>query len=137
MGGEGREESYELPLFYAVCPGYNLSDFLIESAPLRKRLEDETCCYEYEVALPTSPTHPPPSLPTKHQLISSLAARGQWVTTQPRLQLDPPESQLLLMKGASLHFLFEPVWGLSGAHQGHYLHTLKNIMAKLEDSTLK
>lgn len=110
---------------------------MIESAPLRKQLEQETSRYEYEVSLPSSPTLPPPSLPTKHQLISCLAARGQWVTTQPGLQLDPPETQQLLMKGASLHFLFEPVWVLSGAHQGHYLQTLKSIMAKLQGNTLK
>lgn len=120
-----------------VIPSYQLTDFLIEPAPLRKQLEQETCRYEYEVVMPTSPTNAPPSFPTKHQLISCLAARGQWVTTQPRLQLDPPESQLLLMKGASLHFLFEPVWGLSGAHQGHYLQTMKTIMARLDDKTLK
>ena len=104
---------------------------------MRKQLEQESSRYEYEVSLPTSPTLPPPSLPTKHQLISCLASRGQWVTTQPRLQLDPPESQLLLMKGASLHFLFEPVWCLSGAHQGHYLQTMKSIVTKLEEKTLK
>ena len=120
---------------YAVAPSYNLSDFLIESAPLRKQLEQETWRYEYEVSLPSSPSLS--SLPTKHQLISCLAARGHWVTTQPGLQLDPPQSQQLLMKGASLHFLFEPVWGLSGAHQGLYLQTLKSILAKLGDSTLK
>lgn len=120
-----------------VAPGYNLTDFLIESAPLRKQLEQETCRYEYEVSLASSPTLPPPALPTKHQLVGCLAARGHWVTTQAGLQLDPPESQQLLMKGASVHFLFEAVWGLSGAHQGHYLQTLKSIMAKLEDKSLK
>ena len=129
---------YQISLFpHAVSAGYHLTDFLIESAPLRKQLEQETCRYEYEVPLPLSPTTPPPSLPTKHQLISCLAARGHWVTTQPNLQLDPPESQQLLLKGASLHFLFAPVWGLSGAHQGHYLHTMKSIMAKLQEDSLK
>lgn len=118
-----------------MSPSYKLSEFLIESASLRKQLEQETSRYEYEVdATITSNSS---LLPTKHQLITCLAARGHWVTVQPNLQLDPPESQLLLMKGASLHFLFEPVWGLSGAHQGDYLQILKSIMSKLEDSTLK
>ena len=120
-----------------VGPSYNISDFLIESIPLRKKLEQESFRHEYEVDVATSPTTPPPSSPTKHQLISCLAARGQWVTTQPNLQLDPPESQLLLMKGASLHFLFEPVWGLSGAHQGDYLQILKTVVLKLEEKILK
>ncbi len=106
---------------------------MIESEPLRKTLEQERLRHQYEVS-----GSPSSSLsPTKHQLISCLATRGQWVTTQPNLQLDPPESQLLMMKGASLHFLFEGVWGLSGAHQGDYLQILKCIMAKLEDNTLR
>lgn len=124
-------------MYFLVAPSYQLTEFLIESEMVRKQLEQESVRYEYEVSLPTSPTLPPPSFPTKHQLISCLASRGQWVTMQPRLQLDPPEAQLLLMKGASLHFLFEPVWGLSGAHQGHYLQTMKSIVAKLEENTLK
>ena len=120
-----------------VNPSYSLSDFLIESVSVRKQLEQESIRHEYEVASSTSPSFPPPSLPTKHQLISCLASRGHWVTTQPNLQLDPPDSQQLLMKGASLHFLFEPVWLLSGAHQGDFLHMLKNVLARLEDNTFK
>lgn len=116
----------------AVGPSYALSDFLIESAALRRQLEQEPIQCEYEV-----PSQHSPLLPTKHQLISCLAARGHWVTTQPNLQLDPPESQMLLMKGASLHFLFEPVWMLSSAQQGDYLQILKAIMTKLENGTLK
>ena len=126
-----------VPPSLAVAPGYNLADFLIESAPLKKQLEQEASHYEYEVSPPASPTLSPPSLPTKHQLISCLAARGHWVTTQPHLQLDPPHTQQLMMKGASLHFLFEAVWGLSGAQQGHYLHTLKSVVSKLQDNSIK
>ena len=113
-------------------PGYAISNFLIESVPLRRQLEQEPIRCEYEV-----PPDQPPQLPTKYQLISCLAARGHWVTTQPNLQLDPPESQMLLMKGASLHFLFEPVWMLSSAQQGDYLQILKAIMTKLENGSLK
>ena len=116
-----------------ASPNYTLSNFLIESAPLRKQLEQETCRYEYEDQSSLSTILPP----TKHQLVSCLATRGQWVTRQQNLQLDPPESQLLLMKGASLHFLFESGWALSGAHQGDYLLMLKNIVSRIEDGTLK
>ena len=116
-----------------ASPNYTLSNFLIESAPLRKQLEQETCRYEYEDQSSLSTILPP----TKHQLVSCLATRGQWVTRQHNLQLDPPESQLLLMKGASLHFLFESGWALSGAHQGDYLLMLKNIVSRIEDGTLK
>ena len=115
----------------SVSANYFLSDFLIESVPLKQQLEKETHRYEYE-ASPSSPL-----VPTKHQLTSCLAAQGQWVTSQPDLQLDPPESRLLYMKGASLHFLFEPVWTLSGAKMGDYLTILSNVMAKLEAGVLK
>lgn len=87
--------------------------------------------YGYEAAVPSAP------LPTKHQLISCLASRGHWVTSQPDLQLDPPESQLLFLRGASLHFLFEPVWALSSAQQGDYLTILQTIVEKLETGVLR
>ena len=116
-----------------VAPNYSLSNFLIESAPLRKQLEQETCRYQYEL----SSSSPTPYLPTKFQIVSCLAARGHWVTSQPDLQLDPPEAQQLFMKGASLHFLFEPIWTLSSAHQGNYLHILSSVMAKLEAGVIK
>ena len=115
-----------------VSPTYDLSDFLIESAPLRRQLEQENIPYEYETSKPLTRF-----CPTKHQLVNCLAARGQWVTSQPKLQLDPPDSHLLMMKGASLHFLFEPMWLLSGAHQGDYLQILQSTMSKLEDGSLK
>ena len=88
--------------------------------------------HEYETSKPLTRFSP-----TKNQLIKCLAVGGQWVTSQPKLQLDPPDSHLLMMKGASLHFLYEPVWQLSGARQGDYLHILQSTMAKLEDGTLK
>ena len=99
--------------------------------PLKQQLEKEACRYGYEADSSSILT------PTKHQLISCLAARGQWVTSQPDLQLDPPESQLLFMKGASLHFLFDPVWTLSGAQQGDYLSILDSVMKGLEKGSLK
>ena len=128
---------------HTASPNYKLSDFLIESLPLRRQLEQETCRYGYEPSSSLSPPTSPSNTtsfsisPTKHQLISCLAVRGQWVTSQPELQLDPPEAQLLYMKGASLHFLFEPVWTLSGGQQGHYLDILSSVMSKLEGGTLK
>lgn len=115
-----------------MSPTYDLSDFLIESAPLKRQLKEETLMYEYETSQPLTRFSP-----TKHQLIGCLAMRGQWVTSQPKLQLDPPDSHLLMMKGASLHFLFEHVWLLSGAHQGDYLQILQSTMSKLQDGVLK
>ena len=119
-------------LLCTVSPTYDLSDFLIESAPLRRQLEQETILYEYEKSKSLTRF-----CPTKHQLVRCLAVRGQWVTSQPKLQLDPPDSHMLMMKGASLHFLFEPTWLLSGAQHGDYLQVLQSTMSKLEDGTIK
>ena len=116
---------------HTVQPSYSLSDFIIESPLLRQQLEAEGHRHGYESA-------PPPTLcPTKHQIISCLAAHGCWITTQPDLQLDPPNSQLLFLKGASVHFLFTPVWLLSCDEQGTVLDMLTDIMKKAESRQLR
>ncbi|XP_004209592.2 quinone oxidoreductase-like protein 1 isoform X1 [Hydra vulgaris] len=76
-------------------------------------------------------------LPSKHELITCLAAGGRWITTQSDLQVDPPDSETLFLKCASIHFLFEDVWTLSRSAQGKYLHILNDIMAKVEAGTLR
>ena len=64
---------------------------------------------------------------TKQEIIDLLALQGHWITTQPDLQvnmfvicsislslsLEPPETKLLLLKGNTLHFLFDPIWTVS------------------------
>jgi len=77
------------------------------------------------------------SAPTKHQLLTCLAAGGKWVTMVPDLQLDPPDSQLLYFKGASLCFLNEQTWALSGAQQGRFLHIMGDLAAKLAAGVVK
>jgi NADPH:quinone reductase-like Zn-dependent oxidoreductase len=108
-----------------------LSDFIIDSTSLKQQLEQEPLRYTYE-------DDPSPSLsPTAHQIISLLASRGHWVTSQPELQLDPPEAQILYLKGASLHFMFPPVWTLSGAQLGSYLGVLQQVLKNMEDGAIK
>ncbi|XP_070569120.1 quinone oxidoreductase-like protein 1 isoform X1 [Ptychodera flava] len=75
--------------------------------------------------------------PSKHELVMSLAVGGRWVTSQHNLQLDPPESQVLFYKAASLSFLFYSFWTLSSGQQGRYLHILKDIVNKVANGTLK
>ncbi|XP_018412955.1 PREDICTED: quinone oxidoreductase-like protein 1 isoform X2 [Nanorana parkeri] len=69
--------------------------------------------------------------PHKHDIITLLSVGGHWVTREDNLQLDPPDSHSLFLKGASLSFLNDEIWNLSNAHQGKYLHILKDIMDKL------
>eukprot|EP00038_Savillea_parva_P012273 m.203473 g.203473 ORF g.203473 m.203473 type:complete len:341 (+) comp22134_c0_seq1:62-1084(+) len=75
-------------------------------------------------------------VPCKHEVLSCLAAGGKWITMVPDIQLDPPDSQLLYWKGASICFLNEQVWNLSGSQQGRYLHILFDILCKLRDKTI-
>ncbi|RXM35737.1 MORC family CW-type zinc finger protein 3 [Acipenser ruthenus] len=63
-------------------------------------------------------------LPHKHDIITLLAVGGHWVTTEDNLQLDPPDSRSLFLKGATVSFLNDEVWNMSSAHQGKYLRIL-------------
>lgn len=74
---------------------------------------------------------------SKYDVISSLGVGGRWITCQNDLQLDPPDSTLLTMKCASVHFLFEDSWTLSRGAQGKYLHILTDIMNKMGKGILK
>ncbi|KAK3915415.1 Quinone oxidoreductase-like protein 1 [Frankliniella fusca] len=69
--------------------------------------------------------------PSKHDIISCLAVGGRWVTCEPNLQLDPPNSKLLFLRCASVGFLCEQAWMLSHAQQGRYQHILMDIMRKV------
>ena len=73
---------------------------------------------------------------TKSQVLSCLSPGGRWVTSQDNLQLDPPDTHALFMKGATLSFLFSDIWGLSGYNQGKYLHIVSSLMAKLEANAI-
>ncbi|XP_025840921.1 quinone oxidoreductase-like protein 1 isoform X3 [Vulpes vulpes] len=70
-------------------------------------------------------------LPHKHDIITLLGVGGHWVTTEENLQLDPPDSHCLFLKGATVAFLNDEVWNLSNVQQGKYLCILKDVMEKL------
>lgn len=70
-------------------------------------------------------------LPHKHDIITLLSVGGHWITTEENLQLDPPDSHCLFLKGATVAFLNDEVWNLSNAQQGKYLCILKDVMEKL------
>lgn len=53
------------------------------------------------------------------------------------MQLDPPESRLLLLKGASLSFLFDQLWLLAPTQQGRMLHVLNDILDKVSRGLVK
>ncbi|XP_058517675.1 quinone oxidoreductase-like protein 1 isoform X2 [Ochotona princeps] len=70
-------------------------------------------------------------LPHKHDIITLLGVGGHWVTTEENLQLDPPDSRCLFLKGATVAFLNDEVWNLSNVQQGKYLCILRDVMEKL------
>ncbi|XP_046847766.1 quinone oxidoreductase-like protein 1 isoform X2 [Xenia sp. Carnegie-2017] len=63
-------------------------------------------------------------LPSKHDLILSLAVGGRWITKQHDLQLDPPHSKMLYLKGATIAFHFTHSWTLAKGQQGRFLRIL-------------
>ncbi|XP_060608471.1 quinone oxidoreductase-like protein 1 [Ruditapes philippinarum] len=75
--------------------------------------------------------------PHKHHVISCLGIAGKWVTSQSDLQLDPPDSELLYLRGASINFLFNEAWTLSYAQQGRYQHILHDVIDKLDRGNVK
>lgn len=78
-----------------------------------------------------------PMLPHKHDIITLLAIGGHWVTTMENLQIDPPDSHLLFLKGATISFLNDEVWNLSSGQQGKYLHILKDVIDKLSSGIFR
>uniref|UniRef100_A0A8D1E231 Enoyl reductase (ER) domain-containing protein n=1 Tax=Sus scrofa TaxID=9823 RepID=A0A8D1E231_PIG len=76
-------------------------------------------------------------LPHKHDIITLLGVGGHWVTTEENLQLDPPDSHCLFLKGATVAFLNDEVWNLSNVQQGKYLCILKDVMEKLSTGVFR
>ncbi|XP_032132507.1 quinone oxidoreductase-like protein 1 isoform X2 [Sapajus apella] len=76
-------------------------------------------------------------LPHKHDIITILGVGGHWITTEENLQLDPPDSHCLFLKGATVAFLNDEVWNLSNVQQGKYLCILKDVMEKLSTGVFR
>ncbi|XP_068769073.1 quinone oxidoreductase-like protein 1 isoform X1 [Struthio camelus] len=76
-------------------------------------------------------------LPHKHDIITLLGVGGHWITTEKNLQLDPPDSHSLFLKGATVSFLNDEIWNLSNIQQGKYLCILEDIMEKLSSNIFR
>lgn len=75
--------------------------------------------------------------PHKIDVLSCLGFSAKWVTSHQDLQLDPPDSQQLFLRNASVSFLFPPAWTLMKAQHGRYQHILTDIMQKVDKGVLK
>ncbi|NXM30049.1 QORL1 protein, partial [Oxyruncus cristatus] len=84
-------------------------------------------------------------LPHKHDIITLLGVGGHWITTEKNLQLDPPDSHSLFLKGATVSFLNDEIWNLSNVQQGKYLYILlsswipilEDVMEKLSSGVFR
>ncbi|XP_064380611.1 quinone oxidoreductase-like protein 1 isoform X3 [Dromaius novaehollandiae] len=79
----------------------------------------------------------PQLLPHKHDIITLLGVGGHWITTEKNLQLDPPDTCSLFLKGATVSFLNDEIWNLSNIQQGKYLCILEDIMEKLASNIFR
>eukprot|EP00128_Syssomonas_multiformis_P015951 Colp12_sorted_trinity150504_noHs@30260 len=68
---------------------------------------------------------------SKHDILRLLSVHGSWVTTDPALQLDPPDSQMLHAKNARVCFLNSAAWVLASSQQGRLLHILEDSLKRL------
>jgi len=72
----------------------------------------------------------------QNQILQILAPNGFWGTSK-NIQLDPPQSKILTLKGASLVFLFRHSWTLFNTQQGRLLHILQELMSLAETHKLE
>lgn len=115
-------------------------DFLLETIPLTEHLSTTTAAEKEKREREMSPiisemvsseARGRAAYPSRRDLIRCLAPLGRWATSSAQLQLDPPDSRLLFLKGASLSFVFEQSWLLAGSQQGRLLHVLSDLMEKV------
>lgn len=69
-------------------------------------------------------------------MVKCLSLFGVWITQNP-VQLDPPISDVLLKKSASICFIYEPSWTLAPTQQGSVLHIVENLLYKISKDLLK
>ncbi|CAG0916374.1 unnamed protein product [Notodromas monacha] len=74
--------------------------------------------------------------PSFHDLVCVSGVGCRIVTTRFNLQIPESVSRQLFLKCASVSYLFEHVWTLSGHARGKYLHMLADIDSKLERKIL-
>jgi len=71
------------------------------------------------------------------EIVSCLGLNGRYITSNSKLQIDPPISEALFLKGASISYLFDQSWILSSTQHGRYQHILKEIIDRVISGSLK
>nr|CAB3233952.1 quinone oxidoreductase-like protein 1 [Phallusia mammillata] len=75
--------------------------------------------------------------PIKHDILSCLAVSSRWVTQQHDLQIDPPDSELLHIKNASLCHMCPDTLLLSTYRQNYILHILDEVLKKADAGEIR
>ena len=75
-------------------------------------------------------------VPSSSQIVDCLAAHATWSTCRRRLQLDPPESAQLALRGAQLAFVYAQSWVSCKTKRGSYLHLLEMLMRMMAEGAL-
>lgn len=76
----------------------------------------------------------PISFPT---LVQCLAVQGRLLTSTPNLQVDPPLSRQLFLRGGSLSYLFSQNWLLGATQRGRFAHVVTEVLNLANRGTLQ
>ena len=74
--------------------------------------------------------------PAPGEILDCLGPHAIWATRRRRLQLDPPESAQLALRGASLAFIYTQSWVACGARRGAFLHMVQEILRRVADKSV-
>jgi Zinc-binding dehydrogenase len=73
----------------------------------------------------------------KHDIVRCLGVHGRWCSSSADIQLDPPDSRQLFMRGATLSYLFPQTWLLAPQYHGKYMHILSDLLENTSRGILK
>jgi len=108
---------------------------IIQSASenMNEIIQEETLGHGVDCVVDFYHTH---SSELQRNVIESLSIGGRWVTIDPNLNLDLPESNCLFLKNASLSFLFDEAYGLYGKELGKIKHIVEEALVMLKEGKL-
>ena len=94
---------------------------------------EETLGHGVDCVIDFYPSH---SVDLRRRIIESVSIGGRWVTIDPQMQLDLPESNCMFLKNASLNFLFDEAYGIYGMELGKIKHIVEESLLMLKEGKL-
>ena len=96
-------------------------------------IKEETLGMGVDCVIDFYPSHTPDE---KRNIIESLAIGGRWVTIDPQMHLDLPETNCLFYKNASLNFLFDEAYEVYGMELGKVRNMMEEALLRLKEGKL-